>query len=85
MLPVQSLLQSACDAARAGGRILLDQLGKAAVREKAPADLVTDADLASQQAVERLLMGRYPCMLFWRGISSQDQAAAIAMEARVGR
>ena len=38
-------------AARAGGSVLMDFRGKFKVREKAPADLVTEADIASQQAI----------------------------------
>jgi myo-inositol-1(or 4)-monophosphatase len=41
-------------AARAGGVVLLDWVDRFAVREKGPADLVTEADLASQQAVKAI-------------------------------
>lgn len=47
-------------AARAGGRVLLDWQGRFTAREKGPSDLVTEADLASQQEVKRILLGRYP-------------------------
>lgn len=57
---MQSALESACEAARIAGKILREQLGKAAVREKAPADLVTDADIAAQAAIEEFLMSRFP-------------------------
>lgn len=51
----------ACErAARAGGRVLQDWVGRFAVREKGPADLVTEADLASQQAVRDILMADFP-------------------------
>jgi myo-inositol-1(or 4)-monophosphatase len=50
-----------CDAAaRAGGRELLDRQGKFQAREKAPADLVTDADEASQDAIQRVIAARFP-------------------------
>ncbi len=76
---MQSTLAAACDAALAGGRILREQLGKAAVREKAPADLVTDADLASQRAIERLLMSRFPHFAFLGEESTEtDRQAALA-------
>lgn len=67
------------EAARIGGRILREQLGKAAVREKAPADLVTDADLASQAAIERLLTSRFPNFAFLGEESNEsDRDAAVA-------
>ena len=43
----------ACEqAARAGGAVLQHWRGKFAVREKGPADLVTEADLASQEKIQ---------------------------------
>lgn len=57
---MRSPLETACEAARLGGKILVEYLGKAAVREKGPADLVTDADLASQAAIEKLIRIRFP-------------------------
>lgn len=57
---MRSTLETACEAARLGGRILVDYLGKAVVREKGPADLVTDADVASQHAIEQLIRIRFP-------------------------
>ena len=69
---MQSILESACEAARLGGKILREQLGKAAVREKARADLVTDADVASQQAIEQLLTVRFPQFAFLGEESTDD-------------
>ncbi|MDX1929398.1 MAG: inositol monophosphatase family protein [Pirellulaceae bacterium] len=57
---MRSTLETACEAARLGGKILVDYLGKAVAREKGPADLVTDADVASQQAIEQLIRIRFP-------------------------
>jgi len=48
------------DAARAGAEELLAWQGRWSVREKGPADLVTDADLASQQAIGRVIRAAYP-------------------------
>lgn len=48
------------EAARAGGAILLEKLGKVQAREKAPADLVTEADLASQQRVTQIVLDAFP-------------------------
>ena len=73
---MQSELESACEAARVGGKILRELLGKAAVREKAPADLVTDADLASQAAIEQLLLGRFPQHAFLGEESTAEQRQA---------
>lgn len=70
---MQSVLESACEAARVGGKILREQLGKAAVREKGRADLVTDADLASQRAIEQLLLGRFPQHAFLGEESSTEE------------
>jgi myo-inositol-1(or 4)-monophosphatase len=43
-----------------GGAILLDWIDRFAVREKGPADLVTEADLASQQTIHGYLLAAYP-------------------------
>jgi myo-inositol-1(or 4)-monophosphatase len=51
----------ACEtAARRGGRILLDWVDRFEAREKGPADLVTEADFASQRAIREELLGRFP-------------------------
>jgi myo-inositol-1(or 4)-monophosphatase len=47
-------------AARAGGIVLLDWVGRFAAREKAQADLVTEADLASQEEIRRILLSVFP-------------------------
>ncbi|MFV1964084.1 MAG: inositol monophosphatase [Pirellulaceae bacterium] len=48
------------EAARVGGRILCDFLGCAAAREKGPRDLVTEADLASQEAIRDMVLTAFP-------------------------
>jgi myo-inositol-1(or 4)-monophosphatase len=48
------------EAARLGGDILQEWAGRFTTREKSPANLVTEADLASQQAIFELIHGRYP-------------------------
>lgn len=76
---MQSTLESASEAAKEGGRILREQLGKAAVREKGPADLVTEADLASQHAIEQMLTSRFPNFAFLGEESNEaDREAAVA-------
>lgn len=47
-------------AARAGGAVLRRLQGKIQAREKAPADLVTEADLTSQQTIRDLLLAKFP-------------------------
>jgi myo-inositol-1(or 4)-monophosphatase len=47
-------------AARAGGKTLLQWRGKATAREKGPRDLVTEADLASQEAIRRVVLQTFP-------------------------
>ncbi len=48
------------DAARAAGRILLDWSSRFSVREKGPADLVTEADLAAQDEIQQRILGEFP-------------------------
>lgn len=48
------------EAARAGGAELQNWVGKFQVREKGPRDLVTQADVASQQVIRGIVMGRFP-------------------------
>jgi myo-inositol-1(or 4)-monophosphatase len=47
-------------AARAGGRQLVEWRGRFQARAKGVADLVTDADLASQAAIQRTISARFP-------------------------
>jgi myo-inositol-1(or 4)-monophosphatase len=50
-----------CEAAvRLGGRVVQDWVGRFEVRKKGPADLVTQADLASQEAVRQTVLGAFP-------------------------
>lgn len=57
-------LEAAKEAAWLGGEILLEKLGTAAVREKGYADFVTEADLASQEAIVARLSNRFPSHRF---------------------
>ncbi len=47
-------------AARAGGEALRSWIGRFEVHEKGPADLVTEADWASQEAVRQVLLTAFP-------------------------
>lgn len=48
------------EAVRAGGRVIQDWLGRTNTHEKGPADLVTEADFASQERVRRIVLGAFP-------------------------
>jgi len=47
-------------AARAGGRVLGEWVGRFAVSTKGPRDLVTEADLAAQAEIRRIVLGAFP-------------------------
>ncbi|MFM7519184.1 MAG: inositol monophosphatase family protein [Planctomycetota bacterium] len=47
-------------AARAGGRVLREWVGRFGVSAKGPRDLVTEADLAAQEEIRRILLGAFP-------------------------
>jgi len=53
-------LSAAIDAAHIGGRVLQDWIGRFSVREKSRANLVTEADEASQSAIVQTLKNRFP-------------------------
>jgi myo-inositol-1(or 4)-monophosphatase len=57
-------LMIATAAARAGAAELMSRRGDHVVREKAPKDLVTDADLASQQAIRTILLDAFEDYVF---------------------
>src|SRR6516165_10223471 len=52
--------EAACEAARRGAAVLEDWRSRFQVREKGRADLVTDADLASQRTIHAYLHERFP-------------------------
>jgi myo-inositol-1(or 4)-monophosphatase len=53
-------VSAAKEAARIGGEILLGWRGRVQAREKRPDDLVTQADLASQEAIRGMLQKAFP-------------------------
>ncbi len=53
-------IETAIAAARVGGQVLLDWRGKFSVREKSRANLVTEADDASQKAIYDLIGQSFP-------------------------
>ncbi|MCE5269476.1 MAG: inositol monophosphatase [Planctomycetaceae bacterium] len=48
------------EAVRAGGRVIQAWAGRVDIREKGPADLVTQADVASQETIRRITLGTFP-------------------------
>jgi myo-inositol-1(or 4)-monophosphatase len=46
--------------ARSCGQVLLDMRGRTSPRQKAPKDLVTEADFASQEVARRLVLNAFP-------------------------
>ena len=60
MVPIEQLLATCETAVRAGGEQLLAWRGRFYAREKADRDLVTDADLASQEAIRRVILSVFP-------------------------
>lgn len=64
-------------AARRAGAILLDMAGKVSVREKGRGDLVTTADLASQESIRETLLTAFPSHTFLgeESIAAPDPAA----------
>ena len=73
---LHEMLATAERAARAGGETLIAWSGKFSVREKGSADLVTDADIASQRAIERLIRESYPGHDFL----GEEQSYALAID-----
>jgi len=65
-------LDTAQQAARRAAAILEDWRRRFSVREKARCDLVTDADLASQQAIREILSRRFPDHGF---VGEEDKAS----------
>lgn len=56
-----SAFRQVCEqAARAGGRVLMQMRGRIQAQEKGPKDLVTEADIASQEVIRRVLGDAFP-------------------------
>jgi len=62
------------DALRAGGEVLLSWQGRIRAKEKGPRDLVTEADVASQEAIRKVLIGAFPCHDFLGEEDCNDSA-----------
>ena len=59
-LDLSAALETAKQAARQAGAVLLAMKGTAAVHQKSGKDLVTDADLAAQIVIGQALVAAYP-------------------------
>ena len=57
---ISDLLETAVKAAHAGGGVLQDWIGSFSVTEKRKADLVTEADHASQKLIHEIVSTRFP-------------------------
>lgn len=64
------------EAARKGGRVVQEWVGRTNVRQKGPADLVTQADFAAQEAVREIVLGAFPehCLLGEESVPGQQTA-----------
>jgi myo-inositol-1(or 4)-monophosphatase len=60
MEELRSILDVAIEAARRAGEVLRTHLGRVTAREKAPADLVTEADWAAQEVIVQVIRRHYP-------------------------
>ena len=58
--PMLEFLQTAEEAARIGGQVLRQWSTRFTVQEKSRANLVTEADHTSQQAIHQFIAGRFP-------------------------
>lgn len=75
MSQAQQWLTAAIEASHIGGKILLDWQGKFSVREKSRANLVTEADEASQAAIVECLRSRFPSHGFLGEENLNDRTA----------
>jgi myo-inositol-1(or 4)-monophosphatase len=58
--PLDEYLRICEKAVRAGGAVVQNWVGKFAVSKKGPADLVTQADFASQEAIAQVVLTAFP-------------------------
>lgn len=82
MNAINDYLRVCEEAVRTGGRVIQNWIGKFEVRKKGPADLVTQADFASQEAVRQLVLGAFPEHCLLGEEKTPDGAAANRTEYR---
>ena len=77
-----AILEDYCAFARRrsarGGAIVQQWVGRFDVRQKGPADLVTQADLASQEAIRQIVFGAFP----GHSLLGEEQSPRAADETR---
>jgi myo-inositol-1(or 4)-monophosphatase len=66
------------NAVRAAGALVLDWAGPLGAREKGPADLVTEVDLASQKVVREIVLAEFPDHIV---LGEEDSAERVARRA----
>src|SRR5262245_15042912 len=76
---LDEFLQAAVEAARAGAAELEKWRGRFSIREKFRADLVTEADEASQKVVKEILLAKFPDHIF---IGEEDSVGKSPAEVR---
>jgi len=74
-LSLDECLDVAKRAAKAAGQRIAEMLYSAEVREKSSKDLVTDADIAAQEIIYKILLGHFPTHSFVGEEGSQSVAA----------
>ncbi|KKL46103.1 hypothetical protein LCGC14_2348960 [marine sediment metagenome] len=57
---MQDYIEVCEKALRAGGDVVQDWVGRFEIQKKGPADLVTEADFASQQEIRRIVLDAFP-------------------------
>jgi len=73
---MREFINTCVEAARAGGELLRQWHGRIRAREKGPRDLVSEADLASQAEIRRLVLSRFPTHSFIGEEDTHDDVAA---------
>ena len=70
-------------AAREGAKILIERQGTVEAIEKGPKDIVTEADLASQDAIVQILLDAYPSHLVMAEENDASGSSAVGQSAGV--
>ncbi len=82
-------LETAKKAALAAGTLLAEKLGKVTFKEKSPADLVSEADVASQGIIEEIIWDSFPDHAFLgeespKGNRSHNKKGRLLSESECG-
>jgi myo-inositol-1(or 4)-monophosphatase len=73
------LIEVCVEAARAGGAVLQDWVGRFSARLKRPRDFVSEADLASQETIAQVIANNFPDHLF----VGEEETAEISRSVRI--